>query len=210
MIIDNEVNNLIYKIASKYSRYYDIEDLYQAGMLGAIKANKNYNSSLNTKFTTYSYSFILGEIISFIKNDRNIKVSDEYFTLYKMYEKTKQALTNKFLREPTFSEISKFMKIDECVLVNIIESVCFSKNIENDEYELGNIFYVDDRNKIDDQLMLKQEIEKLSEFEQKLIKFRYYNGYNQCETAKALGVNQVKVSREEKLILTKMKKNILI
>jgi len=209
-MIDNlELDKMIYNIAFKYSKYYDIDDLYQAGILGAVKASKKFNESLGTKFSTYSYPFILGEIISFIKNDRVIKVSDDYFSLYKMYEKTKLALTNSLSKEPTFKEIASFMKIEEQTLVNIIESVLFAKNIENDEYELNSTFYIDERDKINNQLSIKEELAKLNEFERKLIDYRYYQGFNQCETAQMLGTNQVKISREEKLILSKMRKNLI-
>lgn len=208
MIPNIELDKMIYSAASKYSKYYDIEDLYQAGLLGTVKASKRYDESLGTKFSSYSYPYILGEIIDFIKNDRVVKVSDKYMQIYKMYEKTRQLLTNSLSREPSFSEIAKFMKIDEQSLVDIIESVLFAKNIENDEYEVNSAFYVDERDKINDSLSLKEELEKLSEFERKLINYRYYQGFNQCETAEMLGTNQVKVSREEKLILSKMKRNL--
>ena len=80
-----ESEGLIYKIASKYSMYYSIDDLYQVGSIGVIKAYKNFKRDTSVKFSTYAYKYILGEIIEFIRTDRNIRVSEEYMSLYKKY-----------------------------------------------------------------------------------------------------------------------------
>ena len=100
---------LIYEIAKRYSSYYSIEDLYQAGSIGIIKASKKYKSEYNVKFSTYAYKSILGEIIDFIRKDRNIVLSEETYLIYKKYLKVKELITSD--REPTFSEICSFMEI---------------------------------------------------------------------------------------------------
>ena len=97
----NENKNFIYKIASKYSKYYSIEDLFQVGAIGFIKAYKKYKS-VGVKFTTYAYKYVLGEIIEYIRNDRTMKVSSDILKLYKSYEKTKDFLVQKLNRMPTF------------------------------------------------------------------------------------------------------------
>ena len=129
----NDCEKMIYKIAYKYSKYYNIEDLYQSGMIGLIKAYKKYNKSSLCKFSSYAYKYILGEIIDFIKKDRNIVISDEIFELYKRYIKVKDLLLNKYEREPSIYEISTFMNISESKLISIIESVAFTHEI-NFEY----------------------------------------------------------------------------
>ena len=199
-----ESEGLIYKIASKYSMYYSIEDLYQVGTIGVIKAYKNYKRDKSVKFSTYAYKYILGEIIEFIRCDRNIKVSEEYMSLYKRYLSIKSMLTSKLEREPSFSEISSFMEIDECVLRNVIETIAFTKSTDESDYDYGN----DKREEIDNKILLDNELSSMDEFDRSLIEFRYYQGYTQSETADALGVSQVKVSRQEKLILSRMKSNI--
>lgn len=101
MITHNELmetKDMIYKICYKYSKYYSVEDLFQVGVIGLMKAKRNFNSNMNTKFTTYAYNYILGEIIEFIKNDRTIKVSSDTLKLYKAYEKSKDFLTNEIGR----------------------------------------------------------------------------------------------------------------
>lgn len=199
-----ESEGLIYKIASKYSMYYSIEDLYQVGTIGVIKAYKNYKKDTSVKFSTYAYKYILGEIIEFIRCDRNIKVSEEYVSLYKRYLSIKSMLTSKLEREPSFSEIALFMEIDEGVLRNVIETIAFTKSTDESDYDYGN----DKREEIDNKILLDNELSSMDEFDRSLIEFRYYQGYTQSETADALGVSQVKVSRQEKLILSRMKSNI--
>lgn len=199
-----ESEGLIYKIASKYSMYYNIEDLYQVGTIGVIKAYKNYKRDTSVKFSTYAYKYILGEIIEFIRCDRNIKVSEEYMSLYKRYLSIKSMLTSKLEREPSFSEIALFMEIDEGVLRNVIETIAFTKSTDESDYDYGN----DKREEIDNKILLDNELSSMDEFDRSLIEFRYYQGYTQSETADALGVSQVKVSRQEKLILSRMKSNI--
>ena len=199
-----ESEGLIYKIASKYSMYYSIEDLYQVGTIGVIKAYKNYKKDTSVKFSTYAYKYILGEVIEFIRCDRNIKVSEEYMSLYKRYLSIKSMLTSKLEREPSFSEIALFMEIDEGVLRNVIETIAFTKSTDESDYDYGN----DKREEIDNKILLDNELSSMDEFDRSLIEFRYYQGYTQSETADALGVSQVKVSRQEKLILSRMKSNI--
>ena len=92
----------IYKIAHKYSKYYPIEDLFQAGALGLIKAYNNYKKEINDNFISYAYPYILGEIISFIKSDRLVKINDDYIKIYKSYEKMKSTLINTYGRDVTF------------------------------------------------------------------------------------------------------------
>ena len=199
-----ESEGLIYKIASKYSMYYSIEDLYQVGSIGVIKAYKNYKKDTSVKFSTYAYKYILGEIIEFIRCDRNIKVSEEYMSLYKKYLSIRSLLTSKLEREPSFSEICSFMEIDEGLLRNVIETISFTKSTDESDYDYGN----DKREEIDNKILLENELSSMDDFDRNLIEYRYYQGYTQSETADALGVSQVKVSRQEKLILSRMKSNI--
>lgn len=201
VIKENE--RLIYKIASKYSMYYNIDDLYQSGMMGIVKAYKKYDKSSSCKFSSYAYKYILGEMIDFIRKDRNIIVSDDVFDIYKKYIKIKDLLFNKYEREPSIKEISAFMEISEHQLLNVIESVAFTYDIDFE--------YSDDKREfVDNKILIDEEISSLDLFSKMLINYRYYQGFTQCETAKKLGVSQVKVSREEKLILNRIRNNITI
>lgn len=198
---------LIYKIAKSYKEYYNMDDLFQVGSIGLLKAYKNYNIDSNVKFSTFAYKYVLGEIINYIKKDRNIIISDEYMSIYKKYEKIKFLLTTKYNREVSFSEICKFMEIDEQKLLGVIESVMFTKSIDEEgliNYEFG----YDNREDIFNKMLLENEIDALEPFDKSIINYRYYQGYTQSQTAEVLNTSQVKVSRREKLILQKMKQNI--
>ena len=200
-----ENENLIYKIASKYSNEYSIDDLYQAGCIGIIKACKKYNDNYNAKFSTYAYKYILGEMIDFIRKDKNIIVSDETYDVYRKYVKIKGLLCNKYNREVSFSEVCKYMNIDEKYMLSIIESVNADKIVCNELYD--NI-YVDNRDLLDNQMIIEEQLSNLNDYEKMLINYRYYMDLSQIQTASLLGVSQVKVSRNEKLILKKIKDNI--
>ena len=200
---------LIYKIARSYSEYYNIEDLFQVGSIGLLKAYKNYDKNSNVKFSTFAYKYVFGEIISYIKKDRNIIVGDEYMSIYKKYEKVKSLLISKYNREVSFSEICKFMEMDEQKLLSVIESVMFTKSIDGDSlinYELA----YDNREDIFNKVLLESELDALEPFDTSLINYRYYQGFTQSETAQALNTSQVKVSRREKMILQRIKTNISV
>ena len=76
-----EYEGLVYGIINKYCSYFDKDDLYQVGMLGLVDAYRHYNSSLNTKFSTYAYYYILGEVRKFIKDSNLVKVSSDLIKL---------------------------------------------------------------------------------------------------------------------------------
>lgn len=200
---------LIYKIARSYSEYYNIEDLFQVGSIGLLKAYKNYDKNSNVKFSTFAYKYVFGEIISYIKKDRNIIVGDEYMSIYKKYEKVKNLLISKYNREVSFSEICKFMEMDEQKLLSVIESVMFTKSIDGDSL-INYEFAYDNREDIFNKVLLESELDALEPFDKSLINYRYYQGFTQSETAQALNTSQVKVSRREKMILQRIKTNISV
>lgn len=199
-----EQENLIYNIAHRYSSGYNLEDLYQSGVIGVIKACKKYDKSFNTKFSTYAYDYILGEIVDFIRKDRNIIISEENFRIYKKYQKVRELLNAKYEREATFSEICSFMEVKEGDLLKIIQSVAFTKSYEPTDD--NQTFYEED---YDTKLYVSEMLESLNDFDKSLISYRYYQGLTQSETADTLGVSQVKVSRQEKLILSRIRANTL-
>lgn len=206
----NNNKKIVYKIASKYSYFYDLEDLFQVGVIGIIKAFKNYNSKFKAKFSTYAYSYILGEILEYIKNDRNMKINSDCLKLYKVYQRSIEYLSQKNKKLPSFSEICIFMNISENELYNAIISSEFTLSLDNEFND--NSFYEligeDNREKIDDIITLQTEISKLNFIDREIIKCRYYKDYTQSETANILGISQVQVSRYEKNILTRIKENI--
>lgn len=202
LIINNQ--NLIYSIASKFKG--DKEDLFQAGCLGLIDAYQKYDSNYNTKFTTYAYPFIMGEMYKYVLEDKNIKLSPEIVKLNLAIKKAEDYLTQKFKRGPTDIELSSFLEIPVYKLVetrNCYQTLSLDDN--TNESSLYDFVSSDDVSK-DDLILLRDALNKLEAKEKELIIKRYFYNKTQQEVANELGINQVKVSREEGKVLTKLKK----
>ena len=200
LITDNQ--NLIYSIIHKF-RSRDVEDLFQVGCIGLIKAYNNFDSTGNTKFTSYAYNYILGEIYQYIISNHNIRMSPSNIKLVSSINKAEEYLTSYLNRKPTITELCSFLEI-EPYKYEEIRNLMVTENIDN-IYDLTckEIFTKDEL------IDLKKALSNLNEEEKKLIKARYYNNYTQQELAKIYNTNQVKISREEKRILLKLKAHML-
>ena len=121
LIIDNE--KLVHSIVNKYNGYFDKDDLFQVGMIGLIKASKNFDKTIGVKFSTYAYTYIFGEINSYIRENNNLKISKDTIRLKKSIEKAKDLMRQKLLREPTTLEISLFLDMDEEKVIEIMKIV---------------------------------------------------------------------------------------
>ena len=210
LILANE--NLIYKIISKYKNYFELEDLYQVAVMGMIKAYNNYKDCYNTKFTTYAYPYILGEVIKYINEFRTVKTNKNIQILYHQILKTKEILTQKLMKEPSTYEIALFLEIDENVIIDVINANGTALSLDKIISEDGkNLELYDKYGYVDNNLEnypLFREIEKLSEEERQIIISRYYEDMSQSEVGSIMGMYQVEVSRKEKKILQKLKNNI--
>ena len=210
IIIENE--GLIYKIINKYKNYFEVEDLYQVAVIGLIKASKNYNNEYGTKFTSYAYPFILGEVIKYINEYRNIKISKDTAKLYSKILKATEILSQKLMKIPNTYELSLFLEIDESIIENVlianstVESLDKIISQDDKNLELYNKFGYCDYSI--ENYSLISELEKLPPIERAIIKSRYYEELSQSETGEVLGMYQVEVSRKEKKILSKLKDNI--
>ena len=193
---------LIYSIISKYPKRYDREDLYQVGMLGLIDAYKHYDESYDTKFSSFAYYYIVGEVNKYIRESSSLKVSKSLIELNKKIIKTKEVMTQKLGREPSNLEIALFLEVDE----KIVDEAIISNEEVSSMEEVYNIGKYD--NTSVDVLDLKNELNKLNEDEKKLILSRYYNDMTQSETSNLLGISQVQVSRNENKILQKLRSNL--
>jgi len=209
VIIQNE--NLIYAIINKYSNYYDLDDLYQVGVMGMIKAYKNYNKEYNVKFTSYAYTYIFGEIVKYINESKGFKVSKENRSLYKKINEAKTILTQKLMKEPSTYELSLFLEIDQNLIEEVINLNQTVDSLDREITEDGKkilLYDVVGENKDSiENIFLYDQLEKLTKDELKLLKERYFFDKTQSEIANNLGMNQVKVSRTEKRILQKLSQN---
>ena len=210
IIIENE--GLIYNIINKYKNYFDLEDLYQVAVMGILKAYKKYNNSYNTKFTTYAYPYILGEVIKYINESRNIKLNRNTKVLYSRIMKAKEVLSQKLMKEPTNYELSLFLELDESLIDEVINVNTNVESLDRILNEENNNFALYDKLGFNDYTIdnypLIYELERLSKEERQIIKARYYDNLSQKELANILGTYQVEVSRKEQRILKKIKSNI--
>jgi len=185
---------LVYKIASKF--YGEKEDLYQAGFLGLIKAYKNYDKKSNTKFSTYAFNYIYGEIYE-EANKRLVKVNKKNLKLYKEFCLMKDNLVQKYSRDFTIEEACKCLKYDASKILSIFNSLNIGPNLDDISF-----FYIND---IDTSLIIKDALKELKTLERNIIKETYFYDRSQNEIAKKYGITQVKVSRTLKLGRSKIK-----
>ena len=101
---------LVYGIIQRYTKYFEKDDLYQAGMVGLINAYHNFDSSQGTKFSTYAYYYVLGEVRKFVREAGLVKVSSDLVKLNQSIEKVREVMSQRLGREPTTTEISLFLE----------------------------------------------------------------------------------------------------
>lgn len=190
LIRENDL--LIRSIAKKFYNV-EAEDLYQAGCLGLIKAYNNYNNP-DVKFSSYAYKYIFGEMYELSIRCQNIKLNKYYLKLYKLINKTKNYLTQKFNREVTLSEISAYLDIDlsEAEYVSRLTEDMLSLDDEYANIQVGVETISDDL------ILLEDSISNLDSLSSAVINYRYKSDLTQSEVAELLGISQVKVSRIEK------------
>lgn len=194
-----EYDGLIYSIISKYKKY-DKEDLYQVAMIGLIDALKHYDSNYNTKFSSFAYYYIVGEVNKYIRENSSLKVSRNLVELKKKIIKAKEVMSQKLGREATNLEISLYLEIDEKLIDEALISTDSVTSLEDSYFD--PISYDNTSAEV---LDLKNELDKLSEKEKQLIYSRYFEELTQSETSNVLGMSQVQVSRNETKILNKLK-----
>ncbi|MBQ2946499.1 MAG: sigma-70 family RNA polymerase sigma factor [Bacilli bacterium] len=211
LIMNNE--RLIYSIANYFKNYNSKEDLYQAGCLGLITAYKKYNPNMNSKFTTYAYPYILGEMRKLVREDKGLKISREITKLNLKIEKAYVLLTQKLMKEPSVEEIARFLEIPEFYVAEAILSLNKIKSIDEPVNDEGRDFTLQDvigkSENIDELIMLKELIQGLNNEEKAIIDNRYMKDYTQSETSKLVGMSQVQVSRKEQKVLQKLKQKML-
>lgn len=201
LIKENE--GLIFKIANSF---YGVEreDLYQAGVLGIIKAYQNYDQTTDTKFSSYAYNYIYGEMYMLAHN-KTMKINKDILKLFHNIEKTRYALAQKYGRIPSNSEVAAFLDMN---LKDVEDAIMAGRDImsldSGEDTSLYDSLKCEESVDLDDQILLEESMEKLNDDEKKIIKARYFEDLTQSEVAKKLCMTQVMVSRYEKKSLDKM------
>ncbi len=221
---------LVWSVARRFTgRGLDMEDLFQIGCIGLIKAIDKFDTSFNVKFSTYAVPMISGELKRFLRDDGMVKVSR---TLKENNWKIKMAmerLGHAMGRDATLAEISAETGLTSEDIVMAMEANIEVESIYQTVYQGdGSEIYLVDRigssglgaagvtmqsqdaekESLLNHMMLEQVISELSATEEQLIRMRYYEERTQTEVANVLGISQVQVSRMEKKVLKRMRESI--
>lgn len=207
LIMNNQ--GLIYEAMKYFKNYNNKEDLYQVGCIGFIKAYKNYKEDKGCKFSTYAFTYILGEMKKLVREDKGIKISTQITRLNLKIDKAYILLSQKYMRMPTINEVANYLEIPEYLVSEAINSTVSIKSIDEPVNDEGRDTTLQDiigyNNNIDDLINLKNYLSKLTEEEKNIINNRYMNDLTQSETSKVMGISQVQVSRKEQKVLQKLK-----
>lgn len=214
-LVVKENVGLVWSIVRRFAnRGHEMEDLFQIGSIGLIKAIDKFDYSYDVKFSTYAVPMITGEIKRFLRDDGMIKVSrslKENATKIRIFRE-RYANTNG--REPTIEEIETGLSLTREEILMAMETGAEVESLYKTIYQGdGTPIYLidkltetkDESENMIDKLALKEIIATLDEREQEIIKLRYFKDRTQTDIAKELGISQVQVSRMEKRILKILK-----
>ena len=207
---------LIRHILKRFTgRGYDMEDLFQIGCIGMLKAIERFDLSLGLCFSTYAVPMIAGEIRRFLRDDGMIKVSRSIKENAYKVSMARQELENGLHREPTIGELAQHTGLSTEEIVMTMEAGARVESIYSEDYyeegeNPGGAYYEDsEKNPVLDRILIHQLRESLEESDRRLIWLRYFQEKTQVETAGILGISQVQVSRLEKKILCRMRQMLV-
>ena len=207
---------LVLSVIQKFAgRGEHMDDLFQVGCIGLIKAIDNFNVDLDVKFSTYGVPMIIGEIRRFLRDNSTIRVSRSLRdTAYKVLQ-AKEAFQNEHQREPTLDELSKLLDLRREDIVTAMDAVMDPISLFEPIYsDSGDAVCVmdqvrDGKNTDEawlDHIALSDAISKLGQREQEILELRFFQGKTQMEVSAEIGISQAQVSRLEKHALKQIRK----
>ncbi len=209
---------LVWSIVRRFAnRGHEMEDLFQIGSIGLIKAIDKFDSSYEVKFSTYAVPMITGEIKRFLRDDGMIKVSRSLKESAVKIRAVREKYGNLHGREPTLEEIEEELDIDREEIIMALETGAEVESLYRTIYQGDGspIFLIDklaetkdESENLVDRLALREILASLDEKEQEIIRLRYFKDRTQTDIAKELGISQVQVSRMEKRILKIMRERL--
>jgi len=211
---------LVLSVIKRFSSSNEnVDDLFQIGCIGLIKAIDNFDSSLNVKFSTYAVPMIIGEIRRFLRDNNSIRVSRSLKdTAYKAIY-AKENLTRRNLKEPTINEIATEIGISKEDIVYALDAIQNPMSLYEPIFtDGGDTLYVmdqisDKKNREEtwvEHLSLSEAMKRLDEREHEIITLRFFEGKTQMEVADIIGISQAQVSRLEKNALRVMKNYLTV
>lgn len=194
-----------------------MDDLFQVGCIGLIKAIDNFDLSHNVRFSTYAVPMIIGEIRRYLRDNNTIRVSRSLRdTAFKALQ-ARDRLANEKGKEPTVAEIAEELALEPEEVAFAMESIQDPISLFDPIYHDGNDAVAvmdqvqDDKTKESlwlEDIAIREAMEKLGEREQRILNMRFFQGRTQMEVAKEIGISQAQVSRLEKNALMTMRINM--
>lgn len=200
-----------------YNRGENIDDLFQVGCIGLIKAIDNFNTALDVKFSTYAVPMIIGEIRRYLRDNNPIRVSRSLRDVAYKALMVRERLTAKNGKEPSVTEIAKELEMEVPEVVMALDAIADPMSLYEAIYnDGGDAIYLmdqvrDEKNTEESwtqTMNINEAIKKLNDREKMIIRMRFYDGKTQIEVAEEIGISQAQVSRLEKGALAHMRKNV--
>ncbi len=211
-LIDDNIG-LVWSIVRRFgNRGYELEDLFQIGCIGFVKAIQRFNTDYETQLSTYAVPMIIGEIKRFLRDNGPIKVSRSLKEIAMKVRQLQEETFEKQGKELSINEIASMLKISNEEIIASLDATSYIESLDkrmydDDDLTIGERVACDknDFNNLLDKLTIEKMISDLSDNEKRIIIYRYYKDKTQNEISKILGISQVQVSRTEKRALEKMR-----
>ena len=211
---------LVLSVIQKFSgRGENMDDLFQVGCIGLIKAIDNFDITQDVRFSTYGVPMISGEIRRYLRDSSAIRVSRSMRdTAYRVLQ-LKEQLMAQTQREPTVEELAKLLELRREDVVFALDAICDPVSLYDPVYSDGSesvcvMDQIGDSRNTDEnwleQIALADAMARLTPREKRILALRYYNGKTQMEVAAQVGISQAQVSRLEKNAISQIKKNIFV
>ena len=199
---------LVHACAKRFkARGIEYDDLYQAGCLGLIKAVDGFDETRGVRFSTYAVPVILGEMRRLFRDGGSVKVGRALKELSLKAGRFTAEFSAREGRSPTLSELAEALGVETAQAAQAVNAGQRSMSLTSEEEDGGQIDVAVEAedDKIAELLSLKQVVGELEPRDRSIIVFRYFKSQTQTQTAQALGMTQVQVSRREKVILQKLR-----
>jgi len=209
---------LVLSVIQRFAnRGENVDDLFQVGCIGLIKAIDNFNTDLDVRFSTYGVPMIVGEIRRYLRDNSTMRVSRAMRdTAYKVLQ-AKEAYIAQHQKEPTVEEVAEILGIKREEVVFALDAILEPVSLYEPVYsDSGDTVCVMDQvrdNKNTDEMWLerialKEAVSRLGERERKILSMRFFQGKTQMEVSNEIGISQAQVSRLEKNALSQIRKSL--
>ncbi|MPW25190.1 RNA polymerase sporulation sigma factor SigG [Alkalibaculum sp. M08DMB] len=209
---------LVLSVIKRFNnRGENLDDLFQIGCVGLIKAIDNFDLSHNVRFSTYAVPMIIGEIRRYLRDNNSVRVSRSLRDIAYKALKVRDELVLRSVKEPSLMEISKELGLPREEVVFALEAIQDPVSLFEPIYhDNGDAIFImdqiqDEKNKDEkwiENIAVMEAIKKLNGREKLIIKMRYFDGKTQMEVANEIGISQAQVSRVEKNALHSIKKTM--